>query len=189
MNDEAPTNRPFRTSRDALIHDARETIEKLQLELEALPAAIQAAVGDVPAAIREASSAAVANLEKCAEAQAYWIEQETLKDRDAFIARQQEVNASFVAAMKAEMSAVIAVQNTALESVLLRVGALTTEAIKREVAASVAAAAAGIAADAKKAAAQPGLGTGGVMLVGAACAMTGMILLGSVLVVAKVFHM
>lgn len=127
-------HRPHKTPRDALIHDARENIEKLQHEMEALPAAIHQAVGDVPAAIRAAMDNAIANLEKCSEAQAYWIEQETLKDRDAFIAQQKEVNDSFVAAMKA----LIAVQNTALESVLLRTGLLTVEAIQKEVKSAVA---------------------------------------------------
>jgi len=100
-----------------------------------LAPAVQEAVGDVPVAIRDATSAAVASMEKAAEAQAYWIEQETLKDRDAFLAQQKEVYGSFVA----EMKALIAVQNTALESVLLRVGALTVDAIKKEVGAAVAA--------------------------------------------------
>jgi len=117
------------------------------------------------AALREATANAIAQVERVAEAQAQWLDQENLKGRAEFLGEQK----ALFDAWQEDMSRLIAVQNAALESVLLRTGLLTVEAIKKEVAAAFQAAVADIQEEAnKKAAAEAkarpaGLGVGSVL--------------------------
>lgn len=124
------------TTHEALLAELLGDVGIVHDQIKALPEAIREAVGSAPSAIREATAAAVTILENCAEAQAHWIEQETLKNQETFLQRQREQNDS---AHKA-MQDVITTQNATLENILVRVGGLTAELVRKEVQAAVAAA-------------------------------------------------
>jgi len=71
-------------------------------------------------AIRDATTEAVRQIEQFAEAQATWLEQVSLKDRTSFLEEQKALHATW----KAEMEALIAGQNTALQEVVMQTAAL-----------------------------------------------------------------
>lgn len=133
-------------------------------------------------ALREATVGAIAQIEKVAEAQAHWLDQETLKGRSEFLEEQKALFDGW----REETGKLMDVQNAALESVLIRTGGMTAEVVKREVAMAFQAAVTGIKADADKQAAADaktrpsGLGMSGVL------AIFGGILIGIALFVATV---
>jgi len=136
------------------------------------------------AALKGATANAIAQIEKVAEAQAQWLDQENLKGRAEFLGEQKELFDGW----QAEMTRLMSVQNAALEGVLLRTGVLTVEAIKKEIEAGLQAAVNGIKADAEKKATaeanarRSGFGVGGVLAI-----LAGILITGAVLVVGTVF--
>lgn len=77
---------------------------------------LEEAVAPAAAAIREATRDAVAGIEQFAQAQTHWLEQVSLKDRDAFLEEQK----SLYDAWKADIAALIEGQNGALRDVVMQ---------------------------------------------------------------------
>lgn len=128
------------TTHEALLAELLGDVGAVHDSIKELDPALDKLLVELPAAMRQATANAIAQVEKVAEAQTLWINQETLKEREEFIAAQKAAYEGYEARMKA----LIEVQNTALESVLLRTGGMTADAIKRAVAAEVQAAVASV---------------------------------------------
>lgn len=147
--------------------------------INALGPALDRMLVEMPAAMRQAAANAIAQVEQVAEAQTHWINQETLKEREAFIAAQTVAYGDY----EKRMTALMALQNNALERVLLLTGGKIGEVIQREVKEAFAAVVADLRKDADKAAnARAGLGTVGAVAVG----LSG-VLLGAAVVVLLAF--
>lgn len=70
-------------------------------------------------AIRDATNEAVRQIEQFAEAQATWLEQVSLKDRDSFLEEQKALHDAW----KADIEALIDGQNGALQEVVMTTAA------------------------------------------------------------------
>jgi hypothetical protein len=81
---------------------------------------LEETVAPVAAATRDATRAAVGEIEQLAQAQARWLEQVSLKDRADFLEEQKALHDAW----KADMEFLIEGQNTALRQVMMRTAAL-----------------------------------------------------------------
>ncbi|MGE5153067.1 MAG: transcriptional activator TraM [Bdellovibrio bacteriovorus] len=77
---------------------------------------LEETVGPVAAAIRDATRAALTEIEQLAQAQARWLEQVSLKDRATFLEEHKALHAAW----KADIQALIAGQRGALREVVLQ---------------------------------------------------------------------
>lgn len=154
------------TMQDALLAELLGDVGTLYDEIKGLNPELNKLIVEAPAAISKSTAIAVSALEKCAEAQTYWIEQETLKDRSEFLTAQKALYDSW----RAEMDELMKLQAGVLESVIIRSSGITANLVKIEVKAAFKTVIVGIKEDAEKRAAidakgRARVGVGGVVAI------------------------
>lgn len=148
------TSRRADDLRSALLAETLDEVARLHEVIQAIEPQFDAWAAAAKTAIEEATARAQAELERTAEAQAQWLEQETLKDRQAFLAQLQEAFDSWTG----EVQALVEGQ----EATLRRVVVQTVQVLQEQ-------RAAGAATRQRR----QGIGWGAVALVGLAGAVVG----------------